>query len=215
MSRLLAIAAGPRAKWVVLAAWLGAVFAFSALQLPSKFDKVQKNESTSFLPAKAESTKALLALEQIQSGSERVTMVVVYRNPSGLTAANRATINRARTTLNDLALPATKPFAPPVIAKDGTGALLVADIETNGDGKTITGPVEKVREAVKDPGGGLHPADRRRLRRDHQSLARIPRRQGRRHGQRAVILDPVDPRPRCRHRLRAAARRPISRGTVA
>jgi RND superfamily putative drug exporter len=155
MSRLLTIAAGRRAKWVVLAAWLGAVFAFSALQLPTKFDKVQKNESTSFLPAKAESTKALVALQEIQSGSERVTMVVVYRNPSGLTAANRATINDARTTLNKLELPATGPFAPPVIAKDGTGALLVADIETDGDGKTITVPVEKVRDTVKDPGGGL------------------------------------------------------------
>ena len=82
MSRLLTIASGRRAKWVVLFAWLGAVFVFSALQLPTKFDKVQKNESTSFLPAKAESTKALTALQKIQKGSERVTMVVVYRNPS-------------------------------------------------------------------------------------------------------------------------------------
>lgn len=79
MRRRLSFSAGRRAKWLVLAAWFAAVFAASALQLPTKFDKVQKNESTSFLPAKAESTKALKAQEAIQRGSERVTMVVVYR----------------------------------------------------------------------------------------------------------------------------------------
>ena len=155
MSRLITVAAGPRAKWVVLAAWLVAIFAFSALQLPTKFDKVQKNESTSFLPAKAESTKALLALEKIQSGRERVTMVVVYRNADGLTAANTAAIDRARTTLNGLQLPQTKPFGPPVLSEDGTGALLLADIVTDGESTTISDPVQKVRDTVKDPGGGL------------------------------------------------------------
>ena len=155
MSRLLTLAAGPRAKWIVLACWLGAIFAFSALQWPTKFDKVQKNESTSFLPEKAESTKALVALKEIQRGNERVTMVVVYRNPDGLTAANRATIASVRDELNGLDLPDTKPFGPPVFSKDGTGALLTADIVTDGQGKTIRDPVERVRDAVRDPGGGM------------------------------------------------------------
>ncbi|MEI6793504.1 MAG: hypothetical protein WCK97_09785, partial [Actinomycetes bacterium] len=91
MKSLLAKTAGRRGKWVVLAVWLIAVIGFSAAQLPSKFDKVQKNESTSFLPDKAESTKALKATRAIQ-GQESVTMLAVYRRASGLTRADKATI---------------------------------------------------------------------------------------------------------------------------
>lgn len=155
MSRFLSFSAGPRAKWVVLASWVLAVVVFSALQLPAKFVDIQKNESTSYLPAKAESTKALVALEKVQRGSERVTMVIVYRDAAGLDAADRARIRATRERLNGLDLPRTRRFTGPRYSRDGRGALLFADIESDGEGPTITGPVEKVREAVKDPGGGV------------------------------------------------------------
>ena len=54
MSRFLTIPAGRRAKWVVLAIWLIVIFAASAANLPAKFDKIQKNDSASFLPSKAD-----------------------------------------------------------------------------------------------------------------------------------------------------------------
>ena len=155
MSRFLTIPAGRRAKWVVLAIWLIAIFAASGTNLPAKFDKVQKNDSASFLPSKAESTKALTAQKELENGKEQVTMVVVYRRDGGLTAADKAKIASDRATLNGFNLPATHPFSPPQFSQDGTGALLLANIDTDGVGSTIKKPVDKVRAAVSDPGGGL------------------------------------------------------------
>ncbi len=154
MKRILSIPAGRRAKWVVVAFWVGLLVVFSALQFPTKFEEVQKNDSASFLPASAESTKALAAVNTIQ-GEETVAIVTVYRRPSGLTAADRALIEQNRKELNALKLPATTPFARPVPSKNGQAELLVANIETNGDANTILDPVDKVREVVNDPGGGL------------------------------------------------------------
>jgi len=154
MKRILAIPAGRRAKWVVVAIWVGLLVLFSALQFPTKFEDVQKNDSASFLPASAESTKALTAVKLIQ-GKETVAIVTVYRRPSGLTAADRARIAQNRKQLNALKLANTTPFARPIPSKNGQAELLVANITTNGEAETILDPVDKVREVVNDPGGGL------------------------------------------------------------
>ena len=154
LKKILAIPAGRRAKWVVVAIWVGLLVVFSALQFPTKFEDVQKNDSASFLPSSAESTKALAAVKTIQ-GEETVAIVTVYRRQSGLTAADRALIEQNRKQLNALKLPDTTPFGRPVPSKNGQAALLVANITTNGDANTILDPVDKVREVVNDPGGGL------------------------------------------------------------
>ena len=154
MKRILAIPAGRRAKWVVVAIWVGLLVVFSALQFPTKFEEVQKNDSASFLPSSAESTKALAAVKTIQ-GEETVSIVTVYRRPSGLTAADRARIEQNRKQLNALKLANTTPFARPIPSENGQAALLVANITTNGEAETILDPVDKVREVVNDPGGGL------------------------------------------------------------
>src|ERR687888_242958 len=87
-----AIAAGPRAKWVVFLVWLvGIVIAVGPAQLPTKFSDAEDNESTSYLPGDAESTHALAATKSLQSG-ELAPAVIVYHRDSGLTAADRAKI---------------------------------------------------------------------------------------------------------------------------
>src|SRR5918997_4257013 len=91
MSRLLTVASGRRAKWLVLAAWLAFVFGASAAQLPAKFSEAENNESTSFLPGDAESTRALAQVEELQQG-EQAPIIVVYRREGGLTQADRARI---------------------------------------------------------------------------------------------------------------------------
>src|SRR5687767_13261788 len=83
--------AGPRAKWVVLAVWLIAIFIAFGANLPGKFTDAEDNESTSFLPGDAESTKALQAAEELQGG-ELAPAVIVYRRESGLTPADRREI---------------------------------------------------------------------------------------------------------------------------
>jgi RND superfamily putative drug exporter len=89
-----AAAARRRAKWVVLAAWLAGIFvAAGPAELPAKFTDAEKNESSSFLPGDAESTRALAATEELQGG-ELAPAVVVYRRESGLTDADRRRIVR-------------------------------------------------------------------------------------------------------------------------
>ncbi|HET8820924.1 MAG TPA: hypothetical protein VFM57_05210, partial [Thermoleophilaceae bacterium] len=87
-----AIATGPRSKWVVFLIWLAGIFiAAGPADLPTKFMDAEDNESTSFLPGDAESTKALAATERLQGG-ELAPAVIVYQRESGLTQADRAKI---------------------------------------------------------------------------------------------------------------------------
>ena len=154
MKKLLALPAGRRAKWIVVAVWVAALVIFSALQFPTKFEDVQKNDSASFLPSNAESTKALTAVKTIQ-GEETVAIVAVYYRDGGLTPADKLLIAENRKELNSLDLADTTPFARAVPSENGNAALLVANITTNGDANTILKPVDKVRSIVSDPSGGM------------------------------------------------------------
>jgi RND superfamily putative drug exporter len=112
---LLTFAAGRRAKWVVFAAWFVAIFvAAGPANLPGKFEDAESNEATSYLPGSAESTEALDATESLQKG-EIAPAVIVYRRESGLTAADRRTIEA------DVAKMASKRY-PGVIPDGATAA---------------------------------------------------------------------------------------------
>ena len=87
MGSIFTIPAGSRAKWVVFAVWLVGIFIAFGANLPGKFTDAEENESTSFLPGDAESTKALEASEELQGG-ELAPAVIVYRREAGLTAAD-------------------------------------------------------------------------------------------------------------------------------
>ena len=90
MASFLTVFAGRRAKWVVAAIWVLAIVGSFAANLPGKFTDAEKNESTSFLPGDAESTKALTATKRFQDGEELAPLVIVYRREGGLTAADKA-----------------------------------------------------------------------------------------------------------------------------
>ena len=88
---IFAVAAGRRAKWIVFLIWLVGIFIAFGANLPGKFTDAEENESTSFLPGDAESTKVLTAAEELQGG-ELAPAVILYRRESGLTAADRQKI---------------------------------------------------------------------------------------------------------------------------
>src|SRR6476646_2263380 len=89
---LFTFAAGRRSKWIVFAIWFAVIFAAAGpANLPGKFEDAESNEATSYLPGDAESTKALDATESLQGG-EIAPTVIIYRRESGLTAADRRTI---------------------------------------------------------------------------------------------------------------------------
>ena len=161
MSRFLTFPAGRRAKLVVVAVCLIALFASGAANLPGKFTDAENNESTTFLPGDAESTKVLEVSERLQGG-EQAPVVIVYRRAGGLTAADRERLEADRAELNAAidrnkgdVYRAVSPFGEPQLSEAGDAALLIGSITGDGEGDTILDPVDDIRARVSDPGGGL------------------------------------------------------------
>ncbi|MGI8731640.1 MAG: MMPL family transporter [Solirubrobacteraceae bacterium] len=154
MGAIFAAVAGRKAKWIVALIWIAAVGAAFGTDLLTKFTDAEKNESTSFLPGDAESTKALEATKRLQGG-ELAPLVIVYRRDGGLTAADREVIARDRKVFNRKDFPATSEFGKPMFSPDRDAALVVAQITSDGEAGTIIDPVEEVRERTAIHGGGL------------------------------------------------------------
>lgn len=78
---------GPVTKWLVLVFWIAALVTAGAFA--SKLSDVQNNETSSWLPSSAESTKALDKLAAFQDPNA-IPTVVAYERNSGLTDADMA-----------------------------------------------------------------------------------------------------------------------------
>jgi RND superfamily putative drug exporter len=79
--------AGRRAKWLVLVFWL--ILVVVAGPLSGKLTGAEKNDSSAWLPPKAESTQVLDLRSKVVSPNV-YPAVVVYQRPSGVTAADKA-----------------------------------------------------------------------------------------------------------------------------
>ena len=82
--RLAGIPAGSWTKWLVVGFWVVVVVA--AYPLQNKLNSVEKNDSSAWLPASAESVKVLDVQARFQPPNTYPGVVVYYRS-SGLTAA--------------------------------------------------------------------------------------------------------------------------------
>jgi RND superfamily putative drug exporter len=168
MQRVLTYPATPKGKWVVFAVWIVAVFGMIAADLPGKFTDAEENESRSFLPGDAESTKALEITEKL-AGAETAPTVIAYRRDGGLTPQDKQTIGEDVQRLNEATkkFKNTTPFGNPQgreasepfqLSEDGKVALVSNIIKSDGSGDsaTILDPVDKYRELVsEDPPDGL------------------------------------------------------------
>jgi RND superfamily putative drug exporter len=112
-------------KWIVLAVWL--IIVMAAGSVASKLTDVQDNQASSWLPASAESTKALDKLAPFQDQNE-IPTVVVYDKTSGLSQADITQIGRQLDQIQQLdgAIPAKAPDGSVVqpsqlvqVSKDG------------------------------------------------------------------------------------------------
>ena len=163
MSALLARAARPRTRVVIIGLWLVAIFACFAANLPGKFSDAERNDSSSYLPGDAESTRALEATKRLTRG-EQAAVVIVYRREGGLTTADRAKIARDVARLNTLRYPQLqrgpggRAFRPAATAPDGSAVLVTGNITSDGESETIADPVEDIREIVGRGSGGLEVA---------------------------------------------------------
>jgi hypothetical protein len=153
MSRLLSFPARPWGKWIVFAVWIVIVGAVIGTNLPGKFTDAEENESTSFLPEDAESTRALQITERLQDGEVAPT-VIVYRRDGGLSPADRQEIASDTRELNGITrrFENTTPFGEPQVSRDGTTALVANQIVGTGESDDIIDPVDAYREAVSEEG---------------------------------------------------------------
>jgi RND superfamily putative drug exporter len=165
VSSLFTLPAGRTSKWVVFGVWLVIVVVSLGLNLPGKFTEAEKNNSASFLPGDAESTKVLDITERLNDG-EKAPTVIVYRRESGLTAADKRAIAADIEKLDAISArfdntspwgnpegpDATTPFQ---LSEDGTAALIGNQLTGTGEAEDLIDPVEAYREAVTRSENGL------------------------------------------------------------
>src|SRR3954468_22565717 len=108
----------PVTKWIVLAAWV-LVFMVAGM-FASKLTDVQDNEASSWLPASAESTKALDKLAPFQDENDLPT-IVVYSREGGLTQADLTAIQGQVAEIQDMK-GVTGQVVGPAVSDDGVVA---------------------------------------------------------------------------------------------
>jgi len=153
MARLLTLPAGRTAKWIVLFVVV-VIYAGLASQA-GKLEGAQKNESSSWLPADAESVKALDAVKQFPGG-ELAPAVIVYERRGGLTDADKARISDTLQTLNADRKPLVLEAQPPVFSPDGASAIVVQPVQPgDGSGDAFQEAVQSIRDRIGEPADGL------------------------------------------------------------
>ena len=128
---ILTLASGRRAKWAVVVFWL--IIVALAGPLSGKLMGAEKNDASSWLPAKAESTQVVNLQSKIQSPNV-FTAVVVYDRPSGLTSADRAKVAADRTRFTRVPGVVAAQVAGPVVSKDGKAVETLVPVNLGSSG---------------------------------------------------------------------------------
>jgi RND superfamily putative drug exporter len=158
VSALASFVSGRRTKWVVIGLWLVGVIALSPLA--AKLGDATRDETASFLPEEAESTRVQELLKDRFPGGETTLGLIVYKREGGLTEADRAKIARDAQRVDD-AIPVTQPAqvpfssgAPPgLVSQNGDAAYTVVTVPLDFDKVADWG--KESRDLVGDGGGGL------------------------------------------------------------
>ncbi len=155
---------GPRGRWATVAVWL--LLGATGLLAHAHIDDVTAAGQSSFLPADAESTRAVRALQHVSGGGEEVPVVVVFERRGGLAKGDLRAIGRLGDGLDRLALTGATPVVDPFsgapryrrdlaavagvangvgpISRDGEAALLFLAIDAQNRGAVVDG-VHRIR----------------------------------------------------------------------
>jgi len=147
---------GRRAKWLVLALWVVALFLTAPLA--QKLTDAQDNDAASWLPGSAESTQVLQISEDFRP--EQIPAVVVYAREGGLTAQDRARITANTAELKQLTDHGIRGAETrgPVYDRpaDPRAAEVLVPITMDEKGwERIAPAVDSIRDVVGKGGGGL------------------------------------------------------------
>jgi putative drug exporter of the RND superfamily len=119
-------------KWFVFGAWI--VVVVLAASIAGKLSGVQDNQASSWLPASAESTKALDKLAPFQNQNE-IPTVLVFEKDSGLTKADLASIGAKLDRVQQI------DGAVPAKGLDGTPTQPSKLMQVSPDGEVAQGQV--------------------------------------------------------------------------
>src|SRR5215207_5710006 len=202
-SRLFAIAAAGKAKWIVAGIWLVAFLGSFALDLPGKFADAEQNENVDYLPASAESTKALGVAERLNDG-DVAPAIVVYRRDGGLTAGVISPSARSRSSTLASRTRSERRSSSPTLSNAHTAISSPAPASASrfrlNSNAPVTGSPADRRTAASRRAGPRRPA----------RPVSCPTRRGRPRRARAGARRPAGPSGRCaraRVALRGSSRR--------
>ncbi|GAA1371941.1 MMPL family transporter [Catellatospora chokoriensis] len=133
--RIATAPAGRRTAWSVLTAWL--LIAVAATMF-AKTGDVETNDLSSWLPASAESTRALELAEREFPAAEPEQLLLVYVRDGGLTTADR---DAAAADATALAALAAGPVPPPIPSEDGAALLVTVPLSPAQTADEAVGPV--------------------------------------------------------------------------
>ncbi len=147
------IPAGRRAKWVVLAFWL--IIVVVSGPLAGKLTGAEKNDSSAWLPAKAESTKVLNLQSHFQSPNI-FAGVVVYDRPSGLTSADHAKAVADAAKFAQVPGVVAGQLQGPFFARDGQAIETIVPVNLGTKGwNGASGAAARLRNVASAHAGGL------------------------------------------------------------
>ena len=150
---IITLASGRRIKWAVLVFWV--VIVAVAAPLSGKLTGAEKNDSSSWLPAKAESTKVLNLQSRFQSPNI-FTAVVVYDRPSGLTSADRAKAAADASQFAGVTGVVRGQVTGPIVASDGKAIETLVPVNLGSKGwNGASDAVTKLRDIAQANANGL------------------------------------------------------------
>ncbi|MDH4177008.1 MAG: MMPL family transporter, partial [Thermoleophilia bacterium] len=145
MNRVARVVAGRRTKWLVLVGWVVVLAALGPLA--GRFESAQQNDPASFLPGDAESVRVLEADAGFGDGDPTVASVV-FRNPDGLTDADRAAVEQVRRELAAAEVSGVGAPSPAIPSEDGKALLVNVPIDANDDIDVLVDGVDAIRGAI-------------------------------------------------------------------
>jgi len=128
---IVGMASGRRSKWAVLAIWVIIVLVMGPLS--GKLTGAEKNDASSWLPAKAESTQVLNIQSKFQSPNI-FAAVIVYDRAQGLTSADRAKAEADVAKFAQVADVVHGQVQGPFLAKDGKAIETIVPVNLGSQG---------------------------------------------------------------------------------
>jgi putative drug exporter of the RND superfamily len=138
--------ASRRGKYVALLGWIAVAGALTPFG--SGFEKAQRNDAASYLPAHSDGLSVLRAREGFASG-QTLPAVVVYRDAVGLSRSERGQIERARQAIAQRPPAGALSVGRVDFSRDGRAALFPVPLRAKASDKAIGDAVASLRSRLR------------------------------------------------------------------